>query len=151
MPAQISVVIAYYRDQMESSAALHSLDRRPITGHALEAAILRREEREDRLEIAEVADFGRHELSGPSIATLFPPSILALGSVGESTTAATTHFRDQGMDINLLKEVGENLPPRGAALVLMIEEQWLAELSDILRESDLERFVMRPADEPEAG
>jgi hypothetical protein len=50
-----------------------------------------------------------------------------------------------GTDRQSFKEIGENLEPGGAALVAMIEEKWLADLSDTLADySSLDRFAMKP-------
>ena len=114
-------------------------------GEALDAAILRSKDSGIGLKVTEVAQFRRGELGNQSVTEVLPRHILAHGAVGESASDATAHFQDHGLDVNLLKEVGENLPPDGAALVIMIEESWLKDLTGMLSGySDFERFVMRP-------
>ena len=103
------------------------------------------------LQVTETAELSARKLAvvgavaGGVLGIIFPPSVLALGAVGAAAGGAMAHFTDQGFDNNLLKEIGENLPPGGAVLVAVIEEKWLAELSDTLAGyADLERFAMKP-------
>ncbi len=151
--APISVVAAYYDDPSQASKALDTLrnlrKRRAI--EILDAAVMSWTKGGDKLEIIETAELSGKKLAvagaiaGGVLGMIFPPSVLALGAIGAAAGAAVAHFTDQGFDNNLLKEIGENLPPGGAALVAVIEENWLAELSDTLADySDLERFAMRP-------
>jgi uncharacterized membrane protein len=105
----------------------------------------------ESLQIIESAELGGRDMAaagaiaGGILGAIFPPSILALGAVGAAAGAALAHFTDQGFNNNLLKEIGENLPPGGAALVAVVEEKWLADLSDTLSDySAMERFAMRP-------
>jgi uncharacterized membrane protein len=141
--SQISVVVAYYRDPERCATALHSLELLSGAANALDAAVLQREEPGGHLRIVETADFRREQTSGVSVSTVFPDNVLALPSVGEATGEASAYFQEQGLEVNLLKEVGENLPPDGAALVIMIDESWLSELTSIVSGyADFERFVM---------
>jgi uncharacterized membrane protein len=145
MSAQISVVIAYYRDVQRCATALHSLEMVSGTARAIDAAVLSRGGPTGHLRISERADFHGASDSARSIGSVFPPHILELPPVGQTSRKASGFFEDQGLDVNLLKEVGENLPPNGAALVIMVEESWLNDLTGILSGyADLERYVMRP-------
>jgi uncharacterized membrane protein len=152
--APVSIVAAYYETPSGASEALNVL-RDLHKRHAIEivdAAVMTRREGSDSLQITETAELSEKKLAvvgavaGGVLGIIFPPSILALGAVGAAAGAALAHFTDQGFDNNLLKEIGENLPrPAGAALVAVIEEKWLAELSDTLAGyADLERFAMKP-------
>lgn len=128
----ISVVAAYYEDPVrahEALATLQSLRKRRAI-EILDAAVMARVEGSKNLQITETAEL----------------SAKKAGLVGAvAAGAAVAHFTDQGFDNNLLKEIGENLPPGGAALVAVIEEKWLAGLSETLSDySSLSRFAMKP-------
>lgn len=151
--APISVVAAYYDSPADAASALDVLrglrKRRAI--EILDAAVMARAEGGKNLRIIETAELSPKKaaaagaVAGGLLAVIFPPSVLALSAVGAAAGAALAHFTDQGFDNNLLKEIGENLPPGGAALVAVIEEKWLAELSDTLsRYSAFERYAMKP-------
>lgn len=151
--APVSVIAAYYENPSKASEALETLQRLQKRGaiEVLDAAVMIRREDSNTLQITETAEWGRKKaavvgaVAGGVLGVIFPPSILAIGAVGAVAGAALAHFTDQGFDNNLLKEVGENLPPGGAALVAVIEERWLADLSETLADySDLERFAMKP-------
>jgi hypothetical protein len=76
---------------------------------------------------------------------LFPPAILSLKPVGASADGALSHFLGLGFGVNLLKELGENLPARGSAIVLIMEEHWLRDLVGALGTgSSVSRFAMDP-------
>lgn len=151
--APISVVAAYYDDARKAHATLKTLERLRDRGaiEIVDAATMSRAEGSERLQITETAELEGSRLAatgaiaGGILGEIFPPSILALGAVGAAAGAAFAHFSDQGFDNNLLKEIGENLPPGGAALVAVVEENWLADLSETLSDyAALERFAMRP-------
>jgi uncharacterized membrane protein len=151
--APISVVAAYYDDPRKAHDTLKILERLRNKGaiEIVDFAIMTRPNGSDCLQIAETAELAARKAASSGaagsgiIAAIFPPSILALGSVGAAAGAAFSHFSDQGFDDNILKEIGENLPPGGAALVAVVEEKWLAELSETLADyAALERFAMRP-------
>jgi hypothetical protein len=151
MSTQLSVVVAYYRDPERCVTALHSLELLSGPARAVDAAILRRKDPNGRLKIVERAAFHGDRQAGASIASVFPGEVLELDPVGMESNDAAPYFEDQGLDVNLLKEVGENLPPDGAALVIMVEENWLTDLTGMLSGyADFERFVMRPDEPPPA-
>jgi hypothetical protein len=62
---------------------------------------------------------------------IFLPSILALEAVGPAAGAALAHFTDQ-VSTTISSGDRREPAPGGAALVAVIEEKWLAELSDTL-------------------
>jgi uncharacterized membrane protein len=151
--APLSVIAAYYDETQPAQDTLKVLERLRDRGaiEIVDAAIMSRPNGSDCLQITESAELGRGKMTaagaiaGGLLGVIFPPSILALGSVGAAAGAALAHFTDQGFDNNLLKEIGENLPPGGAALVAVVEEKWLADLSETLSDySAMERFAMRP-------
>ena len=152
-PAPISIVAAYYDDPREAHDSLKVLKRLRDRGaiEIADAAIMSQPKGSKCLQIAETAELGGRTaaaagaVAGGILGAIFPPSILALGAVGAAAGVALAHFTDQGFDNNLLKEIGENLPPGGAALVAVVEEKWLAELSNTLSDyAAFERFAMRP-------
>jgi uncharacterized membrane protein len=151
--APLSVIAAYYDDTRKAGDTLKVLERLRDRGaiEIVDAAIMSQPKGSERLQITETAEIGGGRtavagaIAGGILGVIFPPSILALGAVGAGAGAAFAHFSDQGFDNNLLKEIGENLPPGGAALVAVVEEKWLADLSETLSDySAMERFAMRP-------
>ena len=151
--APVSVIAAYYDDDRKAQDTLKALSRLRDRGaiEIVDAAIMSRPEGSSRLQITETAELGGRKMAaagaiaGGILGVIFPPSILALGAVGAAAGEAFAHFSDQGFDNNLLKEIGENLPPGGAALVAVVEEKWLADLSETLSDyAAMERFAMRP-------
>jgi len=53
------------------------------------------------------------------------------------------HFSQLGFHANLLREIGENLPSEGAAVVVLLKEEWFDELSSVLSdEVYLERWAL---------
>jgi uncharacterized membrane protein len=83
------------------------------------------------------------DIAGGDIQTIFPLRILALKAVGSDALKATEHFESLGFNVNLLKEIGENLPAGGAALVLIVAERWTEELRPIVGEhKGVERYAL---------
>jgi hypothetical protein len=53
------------------------------------------------------------------------------------------HFSELGFHANLLREIGENMTRDGAALVVILKEEWVDELRDFLRgEVYMERWAL---------
>jgi uncharacterized membrane protein len=74
---------------------------------------------------------------------IFPESILSQPAVGVDAPGVTEHFSQLGFHSNVLREIGENLPNDGAALVVLLKEKWFDELNDVLSpEADLERWAL---------
>jgi uncharacterized membrane protein len=65
--------------------------------------------------------------------TIFPASVLAVRATGKQADRVGDHFLEKGFRQNLLKEIGENLPPGGAALVAVVHETWLIEFRRTLK------------------
>jgi uncharacterized membrane protein len=83
------------------------------------------------------------DIAGGDIQTIFPLQILALKAVGSDALKAAEHFEALGFNANLLKEIGENLPAGGAALVLIIAEPWTEELRQIVGAPEaVERYAL---------
>ncbi len=74
---------------------------------------------------------------------IFPESILSQPAVGVDAPGVTEHFSQLGFHSNVLREIGENLPNDGAALVVLLKEKWFDELNDVLSpKADLERWAL---------
>ena len=147
----ISVLAAFYRNETEAGEALAQLKQMDKDGTVdiIDAAVMVKAEDGRKLKVNETAELTakkggvRGALVGGVLGIIFPPSILAMAAVGAAAGAAIGHFTDQGFDNNLLKEIGENLPPGGSCIVAVVEETWLAKLSTALEGYvDLARYTL---------
>jgi uncharacterized membrane protein len=147
----ISVFAAFYKNESEAGEVLKQLQKMDKDGaiDIIDAAVMVKAEDGRKVKIAETAEFTakkggvRGAIVGGVLGIIFPPSILAMGAIGAAAGAALGHFTDQGFDNNLLKEVGENLPPGGSCLVAVVEETWIKQLSTALEGYfDLARYSM---------
>ena len=137
----VSVIAAFYSNENDANLVLQSLEQMQKDGAVklLDAAVMVRNEETGKLKIKETAEVtGRKGAVGGAVAggiigVIFPPSILATAAIGAAAGAVLGHFTDQGFKNNLLKEVGENLPPGGSAIVAVVEETWFEQLSNALR------------------
>ena len=147
----ISLIAAFYRndtDAGEMLAQLKQMDKDGIVD-IIDAAVMVKAEDGRKLKVNETAELTakkggiRGALAGGVLGIIFPPSILAMAAVGAAAGAAFGHFTDQGFDNNVLKEIGENLPPGGSCIIAVIEETWLAKLSTALEGYvDLARYAL---------
>ena len=147
----ISVFAAFYTNETEAAEVLARLKQMDKDGaiDIIDAAVMVRSEDGRKVNVKETAEFTekkggvRGAIVGGLLGIIFPPSILAMGAVGAAAGAALGHFTDQGFDNNLLKEIGENLPPGGSCVVAVVEETWVTQLSTALEGySDLARYGM---------
>ena len=147
----ISVFAAFYTNETEAAEVLARLKQMDKDGaiDIIDAAVMVRSEDGRKVNVKETAEFTekkggvRGAIVGGLLGIIFPPSILAMGAVGAAAGAALGHFTDQGFDNNLLKEIGENLPPGGSCVVAVVEETWVTQLSTALAGySDLARYGM---------
>ena len=147
----ISVYAAFYRTETEAGEMLAQLKQMDKDGTVdiIDAAVMVRAEDGRKLKVNETAELTakkggvRGALVGGVLGIIFPPSILAMAAVGAAAGAAFGHFTDQGFDNNLLKEIGENLPPGGSCIVAVVEETWLGKLSTALEGYvDLARYSL---------
>lgn len=145
----LSVIAAFYSNETEASKVLARLKQMNEEGaiELLDAAVMVRDSDGRKVKIQETAELtGKKGALGGAVAggvlgIIFPPSILALGAIGAAAGAALGHFTDQGFDNNLLKEIGENLPPGGSAVVAVVEETWAGKLASALQGyADLMRY-----------
>ena len=129
----ISVIAAFYTDETKAGDALAQLKQMDKDGTVdiMDAAVMVRNADGRRVKIKETAELTpkkgakRGAVAGAIVGIIFPPSILATAAIGAAAGAALGHFTDQGFDNNLLKEIGENLPPGGSAIVAVVEETWV--------------------------
>jgi uncharacterized membrane protein len=136
----ISVIAAFYADETKAGDVLAQLKRMDKDGtiDIMDAAMMVRDLDGRRVKIKETAELtpkkgaGRGAVVGGIIGIIFPPSILAMGAIGAAAGAALGHFTDQGFNNNLLKEIGENLPPGGSAVLAVVEETWVDNIETAL-------------------
>ena len=147
----ISVIAAFYADETEARDVLAQLKQMDKDGtiDIVDAAVMVREADGRRVKIKETAELTPKKgalggaVAGGIVGIIFPPSILAMGAIGAAAGAALGHFTDQGFKNNLLKEIGENLPPGGSAIVAVVEETWLSKLETAIEGySDLARYAL---------
>ncbi len=147
----ISVFAAFYRNETDAGEVLDRLKRMDSDGAVdiIDAALMIKAEDGRKVKIKETAELTprkggvRGAVVGGVLGIIFPPSILAMTAIGAAAGAALGHFTDQGFDNNLLKEIGENLPPGGSCIVAVVEETWLAKLSTALEGYvDLARYTL---------
>jgi hypothetical protein len=127
-----SVVAAYYESRAHARRTLQSL---PVNGELVDAALMVGDEA-GRLKLLS-------DREDSALGTIFPASVLRLRATGREADKALDHFVDHGFHKNLLKEIGENLPPGGAALVTVIEERWLTHFRELVGAPlGFERYAM---------
>jgi uncharacterized membrane protein len=147
----ISVIAAFYANETAADDMLTKLKQMDKDGtiDILDAAVMVKEADGRKVKVKETAELTpkkgavRGAVVGGILGIVFPPSILAMGAIGAAAGAAWGHFRDQGFDNNLLKEIGENLPPGGSVIVAVVEETWVGKLSTALEGYvDLARYAL---------
>ena len=139
-----SVLTAFVDNESEARKALKSL--RPDGGEEgvalVAAAVITLRGSGDALHLHLELDEANAWPGGQEmINTLFPPSILALSPVGRQANAASSHYESIGIEGNLLKEIGENLSLESAALLVVVSEQWLKNISAVLKPKGMLRFT----------
>lgn len=144
----MTLLVAYYDECSEAQKTLNALRAvdRPGGIRVVESALLTLDN--GKLQIAQAsARRGRRRIAGGAIAggilgAIFPPSILAMTAIGSVAAAAWNHFRDQGFEKNLLREIGENIAPGGGAVVTIVEDEWMGHLESALTGyALLQRFI----------
>jgi uncharacterized membrane protein len=147
----ISVIAAFYASEELADELLAKLKQMDKDGaiDILDAAVMVRDAEGRKVKIKETAEITAKKgalggaVAGGVLGIIFPPSILAMGAIGAAAGAALGHFTDQGFDNNLLKEIGENLPPGGSVIVAVVEETWVGKLATALEGYvDLARYAL---------
>jgi uncharacterized membrane protein len=136
----IGVIAAFYADETKAGDALAQLKQMDKDGTVdiIDAAVMVRDADGRKVKIKETAELTpkkgakRGAVAGAIVGIIFPPSILAMGAIGAAAGAALGHFTDQGFNNNLLKEIGENLPPGGSAVLAVVEETWMGNIETAL-------------------
>ena len=145
----ISVFAAFYNNETQSGEVLTRLKKLDDEGaiKIIDAAVMVKAEDGRKVKVDEAAEFTpkkgalRGAVLGGVLGIIFPPAILVMGAVGAAAGAALGHFTDQGVKNNLLKEIGENLPPGGSCIVAVVEEKWVTQLSTAMEGyADLARY-----------
>ena len=145
----MSLVVAYYEEEDSAEHTIEMLRTidRPGALAVIECALMK-VDAEGKLRIIQAANrrgvkrIARGAVIGGVLGVLFPPSVLAMTAVGTMAAAAWNHFRDQGFEKNLLKEIAENISPGGAAVAAIVEDQWMGHLEDALQGYELlQRYI----------
>jgi uncharacterized membrane protein len=145
--AATSLVAWFYdspKDAFQSLLALEDVERRRGLRSlgVSDAAVMSEVATSGRIQVDRTVEF--HE-DGPTGALndIFPESILSKQAIGGDAPGVAEHFSQLGFHANVLREIGENLPAEGAALVILLKEEWFEELNDVLtRELYLERWAL---------
>jgi len=137
----IVVMVAVYTTEMDGDLTLATLNQLKNDGkiEVIDVAVMVREGTSGHFEIKKsgqpTARTGakRGAMAGGVLGVIFPPSVLALGAAGAVAGAVVGHFRDHGLDSDVLKEMGDTVPPGGSAIVAVIEERWVDQFSNVAR------------------
>ena len=142
-----SVLTAFLEDEPSAQHALDeiqlAMDEGGSTIIAAAVVTLEGSARKVRLHV-EPRREGIGAESEAAIERLFPASVLAVTAVGQEANAADEHFRAMGLDANLVKEIGENLTPVGAAVVVILGERWMRPITRMLEPPGVVRFSFDP-------
>jgi uncharacterized membrane protein len=133
---QISILTAFFDHLEDAREAFSALGRLPAEAgvRVLDAALMVPSEA-GRIEKDPPAEKPAPTAGAYSLASLFPAEVLDLKAMGSKAQAAAAHFREYGLETNLLQEIGENVAPSGAALVAIVEEAWTEDLEGLLSAS----------------
>lgn len=142
-----SLVIAFFDDPAAAHGSLAEIQKKSLGAiTVLDAALI---SLSDDTRLLEMEREGREAsegwAGGPGIlCEIFPESVLEIPPMGQNADVALGHFHDLGFASNLLKEIGENLPPSGVALLMVVEERWLSSMGTYATSTALERFTLDP-------
>jgi uncharacterized membrane protein len=140
-----SLVAWFYDAQKDAFQALLALQRvehtRGLRSVGVADAAVMSEASRGRIRVDRTIEF--REGSEYALGEIFPPAILTQLATGADAPSVCDHFSQLGFRGNVLREIGENLPRDGAALVVLLKEEWLVELQDILHgEVYMERWAL---------
>lgn len=145
MEPTTSIITAFVERQAEAPAALDRIRDAAIPTRisVVAAAVITLEGTDGALRLHVEAD---EERAGPNsrkfIDVLFPPSVLSLPAVGRQAAVVADHYGSLGIQANLAREIGENLPPVGAAVVVVVAEEWLMAVDDVLSPHGVHRYSL---------
>lgn len=137
----VEVVLAAFNDEDGAEKALGQLKQAKkdrLIG-IRNAAVLWKDDK-GKLHFKETADMrgGKGAVIGGVIGgvvgLVFPPSILASAAVGAAVGGFSAKLHDAGFPDDRLREVGKGLKPNTSALIAVIEDVWVREVEDELRQ-----------------
>jgi uncharacterized membrane protein len=137
----VEVVLAAFNDEDGAEKALGQLKQAKkdrLIG-IRNAAVLWKDDK-GKLHFKETADMrgGKGAVIGGVIGgvvgLVFPPSILASAAVGAAVGGFSARLHDAGFPDDRLREVGKGLKPNTSALIAVIEDVWVREVEDELRQ-----------------
>jgi uncharacterized membrane protein len=140
MDVPIDVVVAAFNDEQGANNALHQLRTAHNEGliKIKDAAVLRRDP-DNKLHITDTTDKGMGRgailggVAGAVVGVIAGPIGWAtLG--GAAVGALAARLRDGGFKETRLKEIGESVKPGTSAIVAIVEEQWVREVENLVRE-----------------
>jgi len=137
----IVVMVAIYTTEIDGDLTLASLNQWKKDGkiEVIDAAVMVRDGTSGSFEIKmpgkPTAKRGakRGAIAGGVLGAIFPPSILALSAAGAVAGAVVGHFRDHGLDTDVLKAIGDRVPRGGSAIVAVIEKRWVDQFAKVVK------------------
>jgi uncharacterized membrane protein len=145
--AATSLVAWFYespRAAFQSLLALEDVERgRGLRSLGVsDAAVMSGVSSSGRIRVDRSIEFHEEKGTG-ALNAIFPESILSQPALGADAPSVAEHFSQLGFQSNVLREIGENLPVEGAALVVLLKEGWFDELNDVLSpEANVERWAL---------
>jgi hypothetical protein len=137
-------VALFYGSQKDAFLALLKLqqieqDRGLQSVGILDASVYSEASR-GRLRVDRTIEF--REANEQRLSEIMTATVLNRRAIGHDDQIVSEHFSALGFEVNLLRQVGENLPQDGAALVMLLREAWYAELSELIsRDVYVERWA----------
>lgn len=137
----VEVLIAAFKDENGAENALHELKDAKKEGliGIKNAAVLWKDD-SGKLHFKETADMRGGKglvvggVIGGVVGLIFPPSILASAVVGAAVGGLSAKLRDSGFSDKRLREVGDGLRPGTSALIAVIEDVWVREVEEQVRQ-----------------
>jgi uncharacterized membrane protein len=136
----VDVVVAAFTDEQGAENALHEL-RTAHSGGLIsikDAAVLRRS-MDNKLHITDTTDKGAGRgailggVAGAVVGLVAGPiGWMTLGGAAVGGLAAK--LRDGGFKDSRLREVGDSLQPGSSAIIAVVEEQWVREVENMIRD-----------------
>ncbi len=137
----IVVMVAVYTTEIDGDLTLATLNQWEKDGkiEVIDAAVMVRDGTSGSFEIKKPGEPSakrgakRGAIAGGLLSVIFPPSILALGAAGAVAGAVVGHFRDHGLDTDVLKKIGDRVPRGGSAIVAVIEKRWVDQFAKVVK------------------
>ncbi len=137
----VVVMVAIYTTEIDGDLTLATLNQWKKDGkiEVIDAAVMVRDGNSGNFEIKKPGEPSakrgakRGAIAGGLLSVIFPPSILALGAAGAVAGAVVGHFRNHGLDTDVLKKIGDRVPRGGSAIVAVIEKRWVDQFAKIVK------------------